>query len=247
MTSPDLDNRHLEDLMTRAFENEQKNHAFLEELFSSNVFILSQGSGQDGEQTLEADSQISIEQWTMEDGTLFIPVFTSVRELLEATTEEDSKYLELNAGALFEMVQGTDVVINPASKHAIRLDPEYMEGILDHFLNHDHDADVLLGQPQPEAVKALKKAVSDYFRTSKTVAYAALALMSQGDNDQSVVIGVSFGSKPIDEAVMNGIGQAASPHVPKNMGLDVLVLPEPPSTEGLEGYLQNEGDRFYTR
>lgn len=80
MTSPDLDNAHLEDLMAHAFENEQKNHAFLEELFSSNVFILSQGSGKDGEQTLEADSQISIEQWTMEDGTLFIPVFTSVKE-----------------------------------------------------------------------------------------------------------------------------------------------------------------------
>lgn len=147
------------------------------------------------------------------------------------------------------MVQGTDVVLNPASPHAIRLDPEYMEGILDHFLNHDdhHGADVLLGQPQPEIVKALKKALTDHFRTSKTVAYACLALMSQGDNDQSVVIGVSFGGKAIDEAIMNGVGSAANPHIPQNMGLDVLVLPEPPSTEGLEGYLQQEGDRFYTR
>lgn len=251
MTQPDIDNSHLENLMAQAFENEQKNHEFFSVLFSSDVFILG-GSGDIVPETLEAGTSVNIEQWHMEDGTPFIPVFTSVAELLDTVENKESNYLALNAGSLFEMVRGTDVVINPMSDHGFHIDPEGMDGILDHFLDHhahaiEADTSVLVGQPDVD-VGHLKHALSDYFRRDGRVEYAALAVMSRQDvAESSILIGVAFVDDKISTEVFKAAGAAASPHAPKGYNLDMMALSGAAEEGSVEAYLERDGDRFFTR
>ncbi len=122
----------LEELLAAAFENPDLQENFYEELLTSDVYILTDKntSPQGKTPANDDDVEVSIMSSVMEDGTPFIPVFTSLVEL-QHSIEEEHDFLTLTGQEFLQLVDGTDIVINPAHQYGIHLDPEESQALLD--------------------------------------------------------------------------------------------------------------------
>ncbi len=120
----------LEKLMLDAAENPDKRDAFFKELLGAELFILSEGSPEEeGEWESEEGDELAIVQHELEDGSLFIPVFTSLDELQD-TVPDEAMYSVLPGQALIELLKGSMIIINPANDASVQLDEDAVEYLL---------------------------------------------------------------------------------------------------------------------
>ncbi len=75
------------------------------------------------------DTHLAITLWEDQEGNAAIPFFSSIDILQDAIFKEET-YVRLNAGELFELTQGTNLVLNPVSEYSRSFSPEDVQDIL---------------------------------------------------------------------------------------------------------------------
>lgn len=238
----------IERLMRESFEDPGKADSFYAMLLSSELFVLTApGAVSEGTRVLEEGTEIDLLNYELDDGTPFIPVFTSLPELQRAI-EEELNYISMDGWNLFTLIRGTDVVINLASEYGCHLKPDDIEGILDHFgaeaMTVAREIPVLLGRPADDPLD-LKKALSAVFARDPRVQSAYLSLMvNEESQERSLIVGVVFHPGQEYPEIFNIAGPAAGRFVPAGHVLDFMII-NARAPEGISGALMHEGECFF--
>lgn len=239
MTETLIDNTLLEELLAKAGDSDEASEDFLAHLVESEIYILNGDAA-----TLEDKDDLNILQWEAEDGMMFIPVFTSLEELIRSTEDEKSPCSTINAGELFEVVLGTDVVVNPMNDDSFHVDPEEMEMILSGYAEQD------LVVPVPTTdITALKDALSEHLVKQGNILKAALIALADTETKQehTIIVGVEFSDSALSGDVFDKANAAVLKFVPEGLGLDFIVLDQDAAAEGVEGLILNDGVMLFSK
>jgi hypothetical protein len=235
----------LESLLEKIGDGPAAAEAFYRGLLTSPLYVITDEEGE-GTRNLSAGDTLAIINFTMTDGTPYIPVFTSLPEL-QKTLDRPGNFFSLQGWDLFNMVRGADVVVNPASESGIHLTPDFIEQVLQHFAVTpnvvEEETQVMIGQPAHDPLE-LKQAVAAVFERDGSVQSAHLCLMVKPDNDRSLVIGVVFRPGQERRDVFNIAGTAASPFIPPGHALDFMIIRDA-DDDGVAGTLLRDGDHFF--
>jgi hypothetical protein len=148
------------------------------------------------------------------------------------------------------MVQGTDIVVNPAhEERALHLPAADVQAILDEFSVHpmavEDDNGVMLGQPQDDPV-AMKRALAEFFQADGRVQSAYIALMlNEKTNESSMVVGVVLRNSEGNDDLFQKAATAAHAHIPQGVLLDFFMIDADPQSGTIEHYLLNDADDFF--
>ena len=234
----------LTDFVTKGTSGEQ----FYAVLLSSEVFALSGDEPIDGGQRkiLDAETEIHLVNGEMDDGTNFVPIFTSVEELQRSINEE-MNYIGMEGWNMLHLVKDTDVVINPNSEYGIHLTPENIAEIIQFFgssqFTVDEDTPVMIGRMADDPVE-LKNAITAVLARDPRVQKAYLALMvNETTQEKSIVIGVDFAAGQEYPELFSIAGNAAQPHIPQGHHLDFVTIDD---SDGISGAIASDGECFYT-
>ena len=240
----------LEALLQAAATNPVERPAFIRCLLESEVFVLGQSGQPDGRHTLEAGTKVAIRHWSRQDGTSFIPFFTSVEALQQAIKEQEH-FLGLRAKSLFEMTKGADLVLNPGLQYAKEFLPEEVAGLLEHdgpaFERRvvTQPTQVLLAQPKEKPERMLA-ALSELLPRYPEVKAAYLALMHDASRDPgpTLVVGIE-GDGNLDRAVADA-GHLAADTRPDERPVDFVRI-TPRDTGGIARFMLDTVTPFYRR
>ncbi len=238
----------LEKLMQESFQDPSKMEGFYAKLLSSELFVLTaQENPIEGRHIVEEDTQVSVVNYQMEDGTPYIPVFTSLEELQRSITEQLS-YMAMDGWNLFSTIQGSNIVINPVSEYGLHLKAKDLQEILQYFGAHqttvEQDTPVLMGQPATDPID-LKRALNDVFKRDSRVQSAYLCLMvNQQSGEHSFVVGVVFRPGHEYPEIFNIAGPAAGKFLPEGHVLDFMIINDN-NSDGIAGTLAQDANCFY--
>ncbi|HIF25023.1 MAG TPA: hypothetical protein EYG18_07080 [Micavibrio sp.] len=234
----------LEDFVKEGTSGEQ----FYAVLLSSEVFALSGDEPIDGGQRkiLDAETEIQLVNGEMDDGTNFVPIFTSLEELQKSINEE-MNYIGMEGWNMLHMVKDTNVVINPNSEYGIHLTPENIAEIIQFFgasqFTVEEETPVLIGRMAEDPTE-LKNVVKEVFARDPRVKTAHLALLvNEKTQEKSIVIAVDFAEGQEYPEIFKIAGSAAQPHIPQGHYLDFVVVND---DDGVSATIVSDGDRFYT-
>ncbi|HEY5701258.1 MAG TPA: enhanced serine sensitivity protein SseB C-terminal domain-containing protein [Gammaproteobacteria bacterium] len=223
--------------------------AFYRSLLAADVFVIGEidGSlGKDGR--LVADGAISIEQSQADDGRVVIPLFSSPGRINDYVDTE-CRYIGVNARALFEMIEGSDALLNPGSEHG----KELLAGEIAALLNGaalgertgtevQREIAMRVGQPTDyphELVNALR-GLFDGLPAVKA-AYLAHCVIPDADDRPHTVIGVA-GTDDLNEVIRRA-GRVAQKHLARGDYVDFVRLEDSTLAE----YMIRETTPFYRR
>ena len=116
--------KNLEDLLTELPEHPELLTQVHSTLLQAELYCLGYVSDESDHQ-----DEIHITEWQDSEAHAFVPCFTSLETLSEAV-EQDEQYLVLQGRDLFELVQGTTVIINPELPSEYCLSPEELEDLV---------------------------------------------------------------------------------------------------------------------
>lgn len=247
-----MEDNELEVLMKAAFEDPEATESFYAAFLSAEVFVLTdnqQAPTTEGRQTLEEGTEVSLIHFEMEDGTPFVPVFTSLREL-QASIEDDLTYIGMDGWNLLSLIRTADAVINPAGEYGWHLRPEDIEDVLEHFspesLTVEEDTPVLVGHPDVDP-RELKDALSAVFARDERVLYAGLCLMvNEQSGERSFIVGVMFDPGREGSEIFRVAGPAGGKFLPQGHMLDFFVI-NGDDEDGIGQVLAQEEFGFYRR
>ena len=235
----------LEALLEKVGEGPGAAEEFYRGLLTSPLYVITDEEGEGARNLSEGDT-LAIVNFTMPDGTPYVPVFTSLPEL-QKTLDEPGNYVSLQGWDLFNMVRGADVVVNPANENGIHMTPAFIEQVLQHFAVTtnvvEEETQVMVGQPAQDPVE-LKQAIAAVFERDGSVQSAHLCLMVKPGNDRSLLIGVVFRPGQERRDVFNIAGAAAGPFIPPDHALDFIIIRDADES-GVTGTLLRDGDHFF--
>lgn len=226
----------LEALMAQAFENPDLRDQFFGELLAADLFVL-----------IESNDPKSVIHHKLDDGTVFAPVFTSQEEL-ENTVEEGGAFATMEGHTLLEMLQGSIIIVNPASDMALQLDHDAITDLLTNFsafeVANDQGVTYAAGLPEVDPVQ-LKSKIVAFFKKDLRVTDAYLCeLFDEETEERAFVVGVAFKDGEEYPQIFDVIDTAVAPFVPEDYVLDFTLLTKQPDQMGQ--YLLEEGDHFYS-
>lgn len=220
-------------------------------LVRSEVFVLGRTEYPgEGSRTLGAGEQVQLRAWTKTDGTEILPFFTSLAALQRAIQEEEP-YLTMPSEALFELAQGTALVLNPGSPYGKEFLPGEIEALLASGVNRQAETrvvqeatQVLLGQPA-DYPKAMVQALTDLLPRHAAVKAAYLCQMHDPSSEPglSLVIGLE-GEGDLRRALQDA-GVVAAETGPAGRAVDLVRVT--PGAQGLSDYFTTSVAPFYRR
>lgn len=154
---------------------------FYRDLVESDVFVVQGGPVPEasGKRTFEVDEEVTLRNLEV-DGTVYLPVFSSLARLQAALTEP-AGYLALNAKTLMEITRGTPLLLNPGADYGKELTVDEIASILDGSLwrpvsqyEVERDTEVMIGEPAVYP-QELVDALTRIFKRLKPVRRAYLA------------------------------------------------------------------------
>ena len=246
----------LDQLLKRASAEPAHRPEFYQTLMKSAVCIIGQtDNGEEGDTVLKEGSNIQIQNWERDDGTVMIPFFTSVDELQKSITE-DVSYLEIPVTSLFEMTQGILLVLNPYSDHAKEFPPEeislLLQGVLPGAEGVEHvieeDTTVLVGQPS-EYPARLVDSLTTLFSKDNAVDAAYLAFVFNPSEENAaphIMIGLVTDTEHFKK-ISPLAGNVASSVMEPGQLVDFLYIDKTRTeqAEDITGYMINETEPFY--
>lgn len=247
----------LERLLKLAVTEPAHRPAFFSELLNAKVLILGK-SGQmpvDGDVISNADTPIVIQHWEKQDGGSIIPFFSSL-DALQTAVEGEQPFIVLPARVLFEITEGTGLVLNPKAEYGKELYPLEVAMLLatggvarPTELCVDKDTQILLGQPE-EYPTAMVDALTALFSQRKQVRRAFLALMHDqaADEKPNLLVGLELdgeGEGAEIEALLYQAGSVASETAPDEEPVDFCLVSE--KERGISHYLIAHIQPFYQR
>ncbi len=157
-----------EDLLRRAlrlaYEDPVNRPAFYKLLLDSEVFVIGNTADSDGEtkQTmLKQGDQVQIANMEADDGTPFIPFFSTL-EKMQAVVHEKVDYLGMPARMLFEITAGKNMALNPGDEFGKFFVAQEITELLAHGLPgqveqhiNQSETEVMLGRPAKQPTEIL--------------------------------------------------------------------------------------------
>jgi len=247
-----LEQNKLEEILRLAANEPAHRPQFCEVLMDSQVFVLgTAGHPQtEGEIILAAGSNIQIQHWKKQDGSLIIPFFSSIKVLKKSIQTEES-YLALPARSLFEMTLGATLFLNPKSDYSKEFVPHEVEHLLSVGLSQapsqrvvEKDTEVLLGQPANYPYKMVDS-LTQLLAKHSNVKKAYLALMHDASVDEKPHLIVGIEADGNYEKVMREAGNVAGDTAPDGESVDLCRVSK--DEGGLSQYFINETKPFYER
>jgi hypothetical protein len=110
--------------------------SFYTAFLTSNVFIIGETSGPEGEKTLQGGDKVRVMHWADPNGNPFVPIFTSQEELKAATADApgETPFIAMTGYDALNLTQGqAPVAIDPSSEHCLYLMPPQIAQILNYF------------------------------------------------------------------------------------------------------------------
>ena len=239
MTETVTDRALLEELLSKAGESDEASADFFAHLVESDLFILNGDAAM-----LEDESDLNLLQWEAEDGMFFIPVFTSLEELIRSTGDEKSPCSTMNAGALFDVVMGTDVVVNPMSEYSFHIDPEEMELLLAGF----GERDLIVPVPTTD-IEQLKEKLTAHLLKEANVLKAVIVALADADSreEHTILVGVEFAHPDMIGDLFEKSIEAMMPFIPEGLGLDFVAVAHDADPEGIDGFLLKDGLTLFSK
>ena len=199
---------------------------------------------------MRAHTDIFIIKWKDQKGKPVIPFFTSLSALQKAIKEEQP-FIELKARDLFELTQGSDLVLNPNLPYGKEFRAEEIQTLLKTGTNSaperrvvQRDTQVFLGQPKNYPSEMIS-AITSLLAKHSNVKAAYLALMNQPDvtPSTSLVIGLDGDEKMED--VIREVGTVAADTRPRELPVDLIQIRR--GEAGLSEYMLNSTKPFFER
>lgn len=223
---------------------------FYKDLLSSDLLIIQHGPPPpaSGEVVLQADTTLEIQNMEI-DGRPHVPVFSSLPRLQAVLTGE-AGYLAINALDLFEIVRGSEVVLNPGSEYGKVFTREEIESLVDGSIFKPSEryvteraTQVTIGQPANlpvELIEALNRLFSGIEEVQ--AAYLAHFFNPERDERPHTLIGLEVSGEWDRIAAEAG------------MVAEGVQVPDPPvdfiqitGKGGLVEYLRTQCQRFFHR
>jgi len=238
----------LELLLMRAVNDQAERPAFYSKLLESDVFIIGYTDAEPEGGVFREGEKLSVMHWQKQDGTSFIPFFSSL-ETLRAALDSEQPYVVLPARTLFKKVKGVSLILNPASNFGKEFFPNEIEALLETGLNHapqhrvvEESTEVLLGQPA-EYPTAMVDALTRLLAKHSEVKAAYLCLKHDPSQPSpSLVVGLD--GEDVERA-MQEAGLVAAETAPPGMPVDFTRVT--PDDAGLGAYFRASVDPFYER
>lgn len=219
--------RNLEQLLIAAADDPEKRPVFSRTLLDSDVYVLGVIDGDAMDGVAQADTSMQIATIADDDGEV-TPFFTSeqtLQEYLDARPGTDPRFVRLNCRALFEMTQGSRLVLNPFSDYGKMFLPGEIAALLsgrEPGLNKEvmeADREIQVGAPAhvpPELPAGLSR-----FLAQRPVEEAYLGWIAHPDGHTGYLMVVVAADS---EQAMNGFGSAGINELIGGETLDVLVV-----------------------
>lgn len=248
MTEPE---NELERKLASAADDPASRPEFYKALLAAEIFVIGfTDAPGDGRSTIPAGEKISISNWQKDDGTPIIPFFTSL-EALQRALKEKARFIAMPAKSLFEITQGSFLVLNPASPYGKEFFPEEIKALLETGMNHapktrvvQKETKVLLGQPA-NYPSGMVSALSALLSKHPAVKAAYLCLMHEEGSGEKPTLVVGFdGDGDLAEA-MRESGSVAVDTAPKGELVDFVVLKK--NERGISDYMFKSVKPFYER
>lgn len=124
--------RLLDDMMRDPDANQD---AFYRAFLTSNVFLIGEADGAQGEKMLQGGDSVRIMHWQDPEGNPFVPMFTSSNEMKDATKHMgNAPYIAMSGYDALNLTQGqSPVAIDPSNEHCLYLIPPQIAQILNYF------------------------------------------------------------------------------------------------------------------
>jgi hypothetical protein len=249
--------RRLEDLLEKATKEPAFRPEFYQRLMEADVYVVSgdEGAKREGTVDMKEGDTVNLVQFPREDGSTALPFFTSL-EVLQKSIDYKVNYICLPARILFEMTEGTPLILNPFSEFGKDFTPEEVHGLLTGELPGGHaekkmiekETKILMGQPKNYPAK-LVESLTTLFAAEPAIKKAYLAQMynpSEPDVKPHLVIGLYMEPRTGFEASLKKIGPVANASMPDGDLVDfILIEPDAESSSGIAGYMLKDTRPFY--
>jgi hypothetical protein len=225
---------------------------FYETLSKSDLLVIDESPESavaKGHQVLEAGRSLQLRQLDVR-GIPHIPVFSSsVR--VSAVVKTEVRLLTMKAKALFEIVRGSNVILNPGSQFGKQLTPDEVAQVVDGSIFEPRSTEVvaearqvLMGQPANYPTH-LTNPLAAFFKTKKEVgaAYLAHVLDPKSGPAPHTMIGVEVDAGADFERLMGEAAIVLEGVAKEGELVDFIRI----SNGGVSDYMTKETKPFYRR
>jgi hypothetical protein len=225
---------------------------FYEILSTSDLLVIDESPGPatgDGRQVLEAGRSLQLRQLDV-GGVSHVPVFSSSARI-GAVVKTEVRFLAMNAKALFEIVGGSHVILNPGSQFGKQLTPDEMARVVDGSIFGPPSSEVvaearqlLMGQPANYPTH-LTNPLAAFFKTKKEVGAAFLAHVFDPKTGAAphTMIGVDMDAGADFDRLMGEAAIVLEGVVKEGEGVDFLRI----TSGGVSDYMTKQTKPFYRR
>jgi hypothetical protein len=247
----EIEENDLDKALQRAVDEPAERPEFYRILLESTVFVIGTSNQiTEGASTLEAGSNVQIQNWQRQDGSPVIPFFSSLKALQMAIDSEES-YMVLPARPFFEMTLGSTLVLNPRSDYGKEFFPSEIEVLLSEGVNTrpaqrvvQKETKVLLGQPKDYPAEMVASLTTLLAKHSNVKA-AYLALMHDPSVDEKPHLVIGIEAENHFENVIREAGAVAGDMAPAGEPVDLVRVMR--GEHGLSQYFLEEVKPFYER
>lgn len=247
----EIEENALDKALRRAADEPAERPEFYHILLESTVFVIgSSNQISEGISTLEAGSNVQIQNWQKQDGSPVIPFFSSL-QALERAIEGEESYMALPARPFFEMTRGATLVLNPRSDYGKEFFPDEIEALLSEGVNKlpasrvvQKETKVLLGQPK-DYPAAMVSSLTTLLSKHSDVKAAYLALMHDPSVDEKPHLVIGIEAENHFENVIREAGAVAGDMAPAGEPVDLVRVIH--GEHGLSRYFLEEVKPFYER
>jgi hypothetical protein len=240
----------LEELLFKAAQEPEYRDAFYEKLLESDLYVLGGDGVSDGD---VADDELSLVEWTSEEGEKAIPFFSSYK-LLEKSVGADQLYLELKGAVLLATIRDMNLVMNPGHEASKMFYPEEIEMILTTEFGYDDDGgaefseDVAIRPITNKRSVVMLKALKEYFNQNGSVVRAYVAAMDEHDNENEahLVIGIDVDEDVDSQEIVKDAMNIILEKAPEDETVDIFKI-DLTQKEGMSAYFIHEMKPFYIR
>lgn len=240
----------IEKLLVAATTDPAARPQFYRALTEHDLLVIGEGEKPAKDKTIVADDKTQVKIQLIEvQGKPHVPIFTS-KERVAVVVKAESPYLAMNGRALFTMLKGSGVVMNPGSEFGKLFTPAEIDSILDGSIlrlgptQNVGGQQVLLSQPKDyprHITDALIPLLHNYPQIN--AAYLAQAVFSKLDPAPHTMIAIEMTGDW--KAVINEIGPVAQTVARPGEIIDFMQMSDRPD-EGVSKYMRSV-EPFYRR
>ncbi|MDR6990159.1 enhanced serine sensitivity protein SseB C-terminal domain-containing protein [Luteimonas sp. 3794] len=241
----------LEIALARAADEPAERPEFYKALLESDVYVIGHtDTPGDGLATIPAGSQVSIVNLEKEDGTPFIPFFSSL-DALQRVLHEETRFVSMSARSFLDITRGATVVLNPESDYGKEFLPNEIDALLATGLNHvaaervvQKATRVLLAQPET-VPSDMVAALTAFLKKHAGIKAAYLCVMHEAESTQAPTWIVGLEGDGDMDAVMRQAGSVAADTAPRGEPVDFVRVQR--GDGGLSDHFTGLVKPFYKR